>query len=1013
MPPPSHYIQPTFAGGEFTPSLHARVDIAKYLTGLRRARNVNIMPQGGVRNRPGTKMVSAAYNSASAVRLIPFIVSKTQAYIIELGNFYARFYTQDAQVQMVGAAGWVTATAYAVGNYVTQGGVQYYCLIAHTSGTFATDLANGDWVAMNAYQISTPWAAADLANLKFAQSAAVMYFAHSSYAPQQLTFVSSANWSLSAYSFINGPFMLQNTDTSFTITPSAISGNGITLTASKALFDTSSPSQHINALFELIWTVVGQTITPNITTSVLNWIPTKTTWQAVTTGTWSGTILIQTSPDNITWTTVATVTSNGTVSGTASFTDGYLRAVMQSAVAFSGTATVVLTGNGDATAATNLAALNASTINVPAGDTAKITITGTWTATVKLQRSDDAGVTWNDLASYTTNQAGVSVATTKTACLIRATVSAYTSGTAVVTVDGTTGAAPTLSVAISTANVSQAIQCGQNWSVITTGTWTGKLRIEISTDGGANWNLVQALQGASSNFNTAGQTGASQCLLRVSSDFTQAFSGTATVSLTSSSFNWVGIVKVTAVASATSATANVLNKSNQDKTGLSTATATWQWSEGSWSTFRGWPSCLTFFQERLFFASTKSEPATGWGTKNSSFTDFGVSSPIVDSDSVSFVIPSLKLNAIQSLVVMPTAMLALTSDSEWSIAPGSNGSVGPISGIVQNYQGSRGSSSLDPVVLGTELLMVQPMGTTVRNLIFQLAVNGFLGENVSLISQHLFTGFQINAWAYQQEPGSVVWAVRSDGLLLSLTYMREQEVQAWTWHDTQGTFESVAVIPNSTLNINEVWFVVNRTINGVQTRFIERMVPRDASTDPAQQFFVDCGLTYSGAAATVISGLTHLAGANVSVLADGNVISGLTVSAQGTIALAIAASTVHVGLPYVSDVETLKIEAPDQRGTLQARRVTIPRVTMRFWNSRGGYIGTVRPSDDSTTGLDPILQRDVSDNLNAAIALKTQDYGPLVPPGGYSQDAHLIYRQVDPLPFALLAFIPQIVAGEN
>lgn len=964
MPPPHHAVQASFAGGEFSPGLYGRVDIAKYLSGARRLRNVTVLPSGGVRNRAGTKMVAAAGDSTHAVRLIPFVASKTSAYILELGHLYMRFYTLDGQVLSLGVP----------------------------------------------YQISTPWAAADIFDIKFAQKANIMYFAHPSYAPQQLTFTSSASWALAAYSFLNGPFQLQNTDTTFTLTASALTGS-VTLTSTKNLFDTSSPSKHINALFELIWTIVGQTITPSISTSVVNWIPTKNSWQAQTTGTWSGTILIQTSPDNITWTTVSTVTSNGTVSGTASFTDGYLRAIMQSALAFSGTATVVLTGNGDVTTATTLHALNAATKAVPAGDTAKITLTSLTGSgdTVLLQRSDDAGATWNTLATYTTDQAGVTVATTKTACLIRAQKTIDGGGSPVATVDGTTGAAPTLSVAVSTANVSAAIQCGQNWSIITTGAWTGKLRVEISTDGGNNWSLVQTLQSAgSNNFNTSGQTGVSQCLLRVSSDFTVAFSGTASVDLTSSSFDWTGIVKITAVASATSATATVQNLSNKDSTGLANTSATYQWSEGSWSTLRGWPTCVTFFQDRAIWASTTTEPETGWASKIASYADFGISSPLVESDSLSFILPSGQLNAIQSLVIMPNGMLALTSDSEWAVAPGQAGTFTPTS-VAINFQGSRGSASIDPVVVGNEAILIQQMGTIVRNLIFQLAVQGFFGDNISVVSQHLFTGYTIKQMAYQQEPDSIIWAVRSDGKLLTLTYLREQEVQAWTWQDSVGTFESVACIPSSANGFNEPWFVYN--LGG--TRYICRMVNRDGmGTAPEDQFFVDCGLSYSGNPATVISGLSHLNGQAVSVLADGNVVKGQTVSG-GQITLATAASKVHVGLPYVSDVETLKIESPDQRGTLQGRRVTIPKLTIRFWNSRGGYFGTVRPGDDGISGLDPIIQRDPTDDYSKAIALKTQDYGPFSPPGGYSKDAHMIFRQVDPLPFTITAFIPQVVAGES
>ena len=1014
MPAPIYPIQASFAGGEFSPSLYARVDIGKYLTGCKTLRNFNVLPHGGARNRAGTAMVAAAGDSTNRVRLIPFVAATNQAYVIEVGNFYMRFYSADAQVQATGVSARLTGTNYVVGNFVTNGGQTYYCIVNHTSGTFATDLANGDWRLQTAYQIVTPYAGADIFNLKFTQSADVLYLAHPSYAPQQLTFNSAANWVLAAYSFINGPFMVENIDTTSTITPSALSGS-ITLAASKSIFNVGQ----INGLFEMVSTIVGQTITPNITSSVNNEIATKAAWQAVTSGSWSGAILIQTSPDNITWTTVATVSSNGTVSGTASFTNGYMRAIMQSSVAFSGSASVVLTGNGNTAGPTTIHALNAATTPVAAGDTAITTLTSLTGSgdTVLLQTSVDFGVTWVTIATYTTNQAATSQATAQTACLIRAIKTIDGGGSPVATVNGGTGAAPTHTVVVSPASVSAAILCGQNWSIITTGGWTGKLRVEISTDGGNNWQLVQTLQSAgSNNFQTSGSTGVSQCLLRVSADPTVAFSGTATIDLTSTTFDWINTVQITAFSSATSVTATVLSQSATSNTGLPNLSATYQWSEGSWSTYRGWPTTVTFYQDRLAWASSPSEQQTIWFSQTANYPNFGVSSPVVDTDSISAVLPGRQLNAIQTLIVMPQFLVALTSDSEWAIQPSGGGAFTPSTINIQ-LQGHRGSASIDPVAVGIELILIQQMGTVVRNLIFQLAVNGFFGDNISIVSQHLFTGFSVVQMAYQQEPDSIIWAVRSDGTLLSCTYMRDQEMNAWSRHDTNGSFESVCTIPNSTLGINETWFVVNRTIGGVTKRFIERLMPRDQGTNPASQFFVDCGLTYNGAPATVISGLSYLAGMTVSILADGNVIAPQVVSNSGTITLAVAASIVTVGLGYVCDLETLRIEAPDKQGTLQGRRVVIPNVTVRFWNSRGGYLlpcsEDVEPSDNTTaTGFDEISQRGPQDNWNAPIALKTRDY-PVALEGGYDFGAHVFFRQVDPLPVTILGFLPSVVAGER
>ena len=195
MPPLTHHPINTFASGELTPALHARTDIAKYFSGLKTARNVNIMAQGGARNRPGTYFVAAAGDSAHKVRNIPFVYSTGQAYNLEFGQGYIRFFTADAPVVASSTVTtWLTATAYAVGNFVSNGGSNYYCLVAHTSGTFATDLAAGNWVLQTAYQIPTPYLSAEIFDLKVTQSADTLYICHPLHAPMTLVRNLNDDW---------------------------------------------------------------------------------------------------------------------------------------------------------------------------------------------------------------------------------------------------------------------------------------------------------------------------------------------------------------------------------------------------------------------------------------------------------------------------------------------------------------------------------------------------------------------------------------------------------------------------------------------------------------------------------------------------------------------------------------------------------------------------------------------------------------------------------------------------
>ena len=330
-------------------------------------------------------------------------------------------------------------------------------------------------------------------------------------------------------------------------------------------------------------------------------------------------------------------------------------------------------------------------------------------------------------------------------------------------------------------------------------------------------------------------------------NMTARTSGTCNVNLTSDPFYQEGICKVTAVA-AGGATATV-----DVKRTFAATTAVSDWSEGSWSDYRGWPAVVEFHPEdRLVWANCVNEPQTYWMTQTGDYTDFAKGDPLVDSDSISSPLPSRKVNGINGLVPL-SEMIALTLSNEASIRS-SSGPLTPTS-VYNKVQGYEGSYGVRPLVVGNRVIYVQSTGSVLRDLGFDLTEDSFKGSDLTIFSNHLFTGYTITEMAYQQNPDRIVWAVRSDGKLLSMTYMREQEVVAWSWHDTNegaDLFESVCVIRGS--GYDEVWFSVNRS----GTSYIERMVNRMVSTAPEDQFFVDCGSTYDSTPTTSITGLTQL-----------------------------------------------------------------------------------------------------------------------------------------------------------
>ena len=247
-------------------------------------------------------------------------------------------------------------------------------------------------------------------------------------------------------------------------------------------------------------------------------------------------------------------------------------------------------------------------------------------------------------------------------------------------------------------------------------------------------------------------------------------------------------------------------------------------------------------------------------------------------------------------------------------------------------------------------------------------------------------------------PDTVLWAVRSDGTLLGLTYNREQEVIAWHRHDTGDgdEFEDVVCIPEG--DEDAVYVLVKRTVNGATKRYIERFLSREIEDVDADAWFVDSGLEYDGAAATVIAGLDHLVGRTVQVLADGLPQGPFIVGLTGEITLDTAASNVKAGLPIEADLETLDL---DVQGTdIRAKRKKVANVTVLVEASaRGFYVGpnadklslTRRESWDTSTTIDGAVEAVVSTT--------------------WSQSGRVFIRHTDPTPLTVLGIIPNVDAG--
>jgi len=418
-----------------------------------------------------------------------------------------------------------------------------------------------------------------------------------------------------------------------------------------------------------------------------------------------------------------------------------------------------------------------------------------------------------------------------------------------------------------------------------------------------------------------------------------------------------------------------------------------------------YPRCLTFMEQRLVFASTLNNPQACWFSQSANYENFGFSRPRKDSDGFEFRIRARQVNEIRGLMPASRGLMVLTSGGEWIVSGGEQGYLSPDQ-IVIKPQSYRGSSNVQPIVVGNTVLFAQERGGVVRDFSYEFAEDNFTGKDLTILARHLFETKAIKAWAYSQAPYSIIWCVLNDGTMVSLTYIKEHDVWGWTRHETDGAFEDVTVIGEGEEDV--AYFVVNRTIGGATKRYIERMHTREFS-DVRDAFFVDSGLTYSGSAATSISGLSHLEGETVVALADGNVVRNLTVT-SGSITLPFAAAKVHVGLPYDAAITTLDLDLGMMRGlgTVQGRSKTISEVTFRVEKTRGIWLGTSDETRESGKLIE--WKQRANEAWSDPIDMYTGDFN-MTPIADWTNGGNIVVKQFDPLPMTILAVMPDVTLG--
>lgn len=951
----------SFNAGELSPYMGARSDIEKYRNGCVTLENFIILPYGGVIRRPGTEYLGSPKYNNRRCRLIGFNYSTSTRFVIELGHQYMRFWSNGVQVTSAG----------------------------------------------NPVEVSSPYSEDQIRDVQFVQINDIMFLVHPDVAPHKLSRLSDTNWTLVETPW-DWPALLDENLTDTTLTCSHTTGSNRTLTASAALFNAGHVGSYWQLGHSLEAVFAEKDVDGNGTSGSITVFG---DWEFSTSGVWSAVINIQQSEDDgATWQNIRSYKGSSERNITAS-------GKTEREVLLRLSIADYVTGNAWAKN-TNYAA---DTVVSYENNVYKCALAHNSTAPDWNNGNRNYQV--GDYVTYNT-------LTYKCIKAHSTTLSTYPSGLEA-----------GQSVAITPGNLYlddgeiYRVRSDVNGDVLmsivnydplsSNGTQAIPNRIYRGANGRGYWRCVYF---TTANFESAYTNNQIQLLTaqsRVAAhhemnhfekmdykplnaeywepiDFTPANSkywtpinyGVRVARLEASDSRVYGIVKVTGYTSPTSVTVTVVNP-------LAKTTATKIWNEGAWSASQGFPRTVTLHQGRIFYGGTAKKPLSVWASVVDDFENLRQST---NNDGGLFLTLSAKeANRIQWLESQDKLLIG-TSGNEWTLGAPTDEGITPAN-VKAEKQSSYGSKYMPAATINDVLLFVQRQGRKVRELVYVLDKDGWVAPDLTVLAEHVTSGELVER-AYQQQNDAIYWAIRGDGQLVGMTYERDQNVVGWHRHTTDGEFESVATIYGATGSSDEVWFSIKRTVGGNTVRFIERFHTNSResyeASDKPNWWYLDCAVRYSGASTDTMTGLSHLNGRTVNILADGAVLNLATVS-NGSCTIEKPASTVLAGLPFSSVLQPMTIDINNMSdGTSRGRFKRIHRMLLALQKSLGGEVST-----DSGFTWQYLYTRDFPDPMDSSPPVFTGDT-EVVTASDHNRNLQVMVRQNQPLPLTVLAMVAKI-----
>ena len=906
----SAYIK--FNGGIWSEVLKGRYDLGNYKSAARTCENFIPTRYGQVEKRAGTKHLGFAKNNDKACVLHPFQFSVNTKFILEFGELYVRFWSNDLPVPHATADTWVSGDPYVRGDILTDGVKTAVVNVANTTSTNFNnsnvfyDLTDG------IFEQPTPYAEADLYELQIRAINDVVYIVHPDYPVGKLTRLVDNNWTYDEAD-LDFPFIDPDVNP-FDVTLTASDVNGvINIEASAAVFDSS----YVGSELRLRHTDEGE---------IQGF---SSTGYPATVPAFSPTTIYSAGDD---------VYDNAGVPQRAMF--DVVADYDPSAIWASGTYAIndLVTHAGLVYICTDPhTSADDPTIN-----------TGDWNPVTKPQNADfyfDEGIT------------------------------------------------------------RRTFTLSEGWSFRTRGIWNGIWALQRSTDGGSTFITIKSLSSNDDqNYLVEEDEGGEEVQIRVKQIAIPNDGGPMPATFTQLAGARYGTAEVTAIVDDSNVTATV--RSRIYLAGVPTVS----WQESAFSERQGYPRTIALFDNRLLLAGTKKKPQAFFYSGIGSYDNFLAANTLADAP---FFVETLSedQSSVQWLATQRELFIGTASVEGVLTTRKQDEAQSPENLPIVRWNEAMGSAHRPALPMRDALLILQRGRTTLNLLAYSLERDGYTGEEVSLLCPHLFSSGVLQM-AHLREPYTGAFTVQEDGTLCHMIYEPKLQVTGWCKYTTQsGNFESIAVLPssgNESTDEDEVWVSVERTINGTTRRHIEHFqvgnTAKQEASDADNMWYLDAAVKTTGSGLTTITGLDHLDGETVCVLADG--IKGSYIVSNNEITLDVAADTVLVGLPVRSEFEPFDLEVQFKGGDTYGKRKQLYDSKLMVWKSLGGSVAY-----DSQDYQD-LVYHTAGENMDESIPLK-DGWIEVFHESSYARQNHWRIKHDEPYPFTLQAVIQSFTVSKN